>query len=154
MQPATEPHRFISITRELEPHAPLHARVVRVPTQLPEKVLQDFLSDHRFRITIDNYTPEQGWTLFMPTPGPIGFGTSCVVLRLKLSHCDEAFAFYVIAHEFAHAFLRNGPWGDITDVEEAADACCDMGILSPALANFATASYRRVNTAPLARRSA
>jgi hypothetical protein len=44
------------------------------------------------------------------------------VLRLKLSHCDEAFAFYVIAHEFAHAFLRNGPWGDITDVEQAADA--------------------------------
>lgn len=122
MQPATEPHRFISITRELEPHVPLHARVVRVLEQLPEEVLQDFLNDPRFRITIDNYTPGEGWTLFMPTPGPLGFGTRCVVLRLKLSHCDEAFAFYVIAHEFAHAFLRNGPWGDITDVEQAADA--------------------------------
>jgi hypothetical protein len=122
MHPAIEPHRFSSITRELEPHTELHSRTIRVLEQLPEEVLLDFLNDHRFRITIDNYTPGHGWTLFMPTPGPIGFETRCVVLRLKLSHCDESFAFYVIAHEFAHAFLHNGPWGEITDVEQAADA--------------------------------
>ncbi|MFO0978243.1 MAG: hypothetical protein U0996_17685 [Planctomycetaceae bacterium] len=63
----SESHRFISITRELEPHAALHARVVRVLEQLPEEVLQDFLSDHRFRITIDNYTPERAG--FHATPG-------------------------------------------------------------------------------------
>ncbi len=122
MQPTTEPHRFSSITSELEPHAELHSRTIRVLEQLPKEIQLDFLSDHRFRITIDNYTPGQGWTLFMPTPGPIGFETRCVVLRLKLSTCDESFAFYVIAHEFAHAFLRNGPWGEITDIEHAADA--------------------------------
>jgi len=39
----------------------------------------------------------------------------------------------VIAHEFAHAFLRNGPWGEITDVEEAADAlAATWGFIRPA----------------------
>ena len=107
---------YAELLQDLEPWPGLHARTWAVLESLPVAVQRDFLDDPRFQITIDNYTPEQGWTLFMPTPGPIGFGTSCVVLRLKLSHCDEAFAFYVIAHEFAHAFLRNGPWGDITDV--------------------------------------
>jgi hypothetical protein len=42
--------------------------------------------------------------------------------RFRLSVCEEAFAHYVIAHEFAHAYLRNGPWGNIFDPEDAADA--------------------------------
>ena len=58
----------------------------------------------------------------MPTPGPTGESSRCVVLRPKLADCSEAFAYYVIAHEFAHAYLRNGGWGNISDVEEAADA--------------------------------
>ncbi len=45
-----------------------------------------------------------------------------VVLKLRLSECDEAFAHYVIAHEFAHAYLRNGPWGGIFNTEDAANA--------------------------------
>ncbi|MFN9719519.1 MAG: hypothetical protein ACK58L_12535 [Planctomycetota bacterium] len=132
MQPSIDSHRYSDITRELEPFSELHQRVLRVLEQLPEDVQLDFLSDHRFRVTIDNYTPGQGWTLFMPTPGPIGFETRCVVLRLKLSTCEESFASYVIAHEFAHAFLRNGPWGEITDVEQAADAlAAAWGFLRP-----------------------
>ena len=104
---------------------------------IPSHVQQDFLEDPRFRVTIDNYVPGQGWTLWMPTPGPIGSGTRCVVLRPKLSHCSEAFAHYVIAHEFAHAFLRNGPWGEIHDVEEAADAlAATWGFLRPETAGF------------------
>jgi len=100
---------------------------------LPDHVQRDFLDDPRFRISIDNYVPGKGWTLWMATPGPIGSGSRCVVLRLKLSHCSEAFAHYVIAHEFAHAFLRNGPWGDILDVEEAADAlAASWGFCRPA----------------------
>jgi hypothetical protein len=58
----------------------------------------------------------------MATPGPIGSGSRCVVLKPRLADCSEAFACYVIAHEFAHAFLRNGGWDAITDPEEAADA--------------------------------
>ncbi len=133
MQPSSDVERFSFITVELEPHPELRQRVLYVLRLLPEEVQSDFLNDHRFRITIDNYTPGQGWTLFMPIPGPIGFETRCVVLRLKLATCDESFAFYVIAHEFAHAFLRNGPWGEITDVEQAADAlAATWGFVRPA----------------------
>ncbi len=58
----------------------------------------------------------------MASPGASGNESRCVVLRERLAHCSESFAFYVIAHEFAHAFLRNGGWGAISDQEEAADA--------------------------------
>lgn len=113
---------IVNLIKDLEPYPALHARTIRVLTLIPGEVLQDFLGDPRFQVTIDNYQPGQGWTLWMPTPGPPGQGSRCVVLRPKLNLCSEAFAFYVIAHEFAHAFLRNGPWGEILDVEEAADA--------------------------------
>ena len=60
-------------------------------------------------------------------------GSRCVVLRPKLEVASESFANYVIAHEFAHAFLRNGGWGEITDVEEAADAlAASWGFHKPA----------------------
>lgn len=115
----------------------LKVRVLTVLFAIPEHVQQDFLQDPRFRISIDNYVPGQGWTLWMATPGPIGSGSRCVVLRLKLAHCSEEFAHYVIAHEFAHAFLRNGPWGEILDVEEAADAlAATWGFVRPANAGF------------------
>ena len=100
----------------------LQQRVLKVLQSLPAEVQADFLDDPRFGVAIDNYEPGKGWSLFMPTPGPPGQGSRRVVLRPKLNSLPEQFATYVIAHEFAHAFLRNGGWGDITDVEEAADA--------------------------------
>ena len=100
----------------------LQQRVLSVLQALPPDVQRDFLDDHRFGVALDNYEPGVGWTLWMPTPGPPGNGSRCVVLRPKLELASEQFAKYVIAHEFAHAFLRNGGWGAITDVEEAADA--------------------------------
>lgn len=113
----------------------LQRRVGRVLDALPEHVQRDFLDDPRFRVELENYEPGKGWTLFMPTPGPLGQGSRCVVLRPRLADCSEEFACYVIAHEFAHAFLRNGPWGDITDVEEAADAlAASWGFTRPATA--------------------
>lgn len=89
---------------------------------LPVEVQQDFLTDARFQVTLENFEPGKGWSLWMPTPGPVGNESRCVVLRPRLATCPEAFATYVIAHEFAHAYLRNGGWGEITDVEQAADA--------------------------------
>ena len=74
--------------------------------------------------SLDNYEPGKGSTVFMAVPDGAN-GSRSVVLKPRLSDCDEAFALYVIAHEFAHAFLRNGPWGEITDIEEAADALAD-----------------------------
>ena len=101
---------------------PLPQRVLHVLTSLPQEVLQDFLEDPRFRVTMDNFQPGKGWTLIMDLPCPSGSCSRCVVLRRKLANADEGFALYVIAHEFAHAYLRNGGWGEIQDREEAADA--------------------------------
>ena len=115
-------HIFSTLLEDLTDYPQLRLRVQSVLQCLPEHVQTDFLEDPRFRVTIDNYVPGQGWTLWMATPGPPGCGSRCVVLRLKLGHCAEPFSHYVIAHEFAHAFLRNGPWGEITDIEQAADA--------------------------------
>jgi hypothetical protein len=89
---------------------------------LPTDVQRDFVDDPRFRIALEHFVPGQGSTTWLDTPGPIGSGSRCVVLRPRLNDCAEAFACYVIAHELAHAYLRNGGWGDITDPEEAADA--------------------------------
>ena len=103
-------------------HTPLAQRVLIVLDRLPEPVQRDFLDDPRFSVALDNYKPGEGWSLLMPVPGFSGDSSRCVVLRPKLGSCSEPFALYVIAHEFAHAFLQNGGWGEITDPEEAADA--------------------------------
>lgn len=100
----------------------LQQRVLFVLRALPADVQRDFLNDPRFGVAIDNYEPGKGWSLWMPIPGPPGEGSRRVVLRPRLDGATEQFAKYIIAHEFAHAFLRNGGWGEITDVEEAADA--------------------------------
>ena len=100
----------------------LQQRVLSVLRALPAEVQRDFLDDPRFGVAIDNYEPGKGWSLWMPTPGPLGEGSRRVVLRPKLDGVSDQFAKYIIAHEFAHAFLWNGGWGEISDVEEAADA--------------------------------
>lgn len=99
----------------------LRKRVEHVLRRLPSEVQTDFLSDPRFSVALDNYVPGQGSTVYMATPGANGDSSRSVVLKPLLADCSEAFAYYVIAHEFAHAFLRNGPWGKVTDVEDAAD---------------------------------
>lgn len=112
---------------------PLRSRVLAVLVALPYEVQRDFLDDPRFRVTLEDYEPGRGWSLWMASPGPIGNGSRCVVLRPRLARSSEAFAHYVIAHEFAHAYLRNGGWGEITDVEEAADAlAASWGFFRPA----------------------
>ena len=103
-------------------YQPLRQRVSHVLSTLPEEVQQDFLSDPRFTVSLDNYVPGEGSTVFMAPPGAAGASSRSVVLRPRLSECDQAFAHYVIAHEFAHAYLRNGPWGAIANIEDAANA--------------------------------
>ena len=114
--------RFVDYIEPFTEYPVLQQRVLFVLEKLPTEVQRDFLDDPRFGVAIDNYEAGKGWTLFMPTPGTDGNGTRRVVLRPKLDSASDQFATYVIAHEFAHAFLRNGGWGAITDVEEAADA--------------------------------
>jgi len=111
----------------------LQERVLSVLQALPGDVQHDLVSADGFRMAVENYEHGTGWTLFMASPGPSGKGSRCVVLRPRLETASESFAKYIIAHEFAHAFLRNGGWGEITDVEEAADAlAASWGFHKPA----------------------
>jgi hypothetical protein len=113
---------FSAHLKAFDQHEPLRQRVSYVFSTLPKEVQQDFLGDPRFTVALDNYVPGKGSAVFMAAPGGTGDGSRSVVLKPRLSVCDEAFAHYVIAHEFAHAYLRNGPWGEITHVEDAANA--------------------------------
>lgn len=116
------PSRFAVYLRDFRRLPVLQTRLVSVLESLPEEVQQDFLLDDRFRISVDNYERGKGSTVLMAAPGAYAEKSRSVILRPLLNDCEEAFALYVIAHEFAHAFLRNGPWGEIKDVEQAADA--------------------------------
>lgn len=101
---------------------PLLDRVQHVLGSLPADVQADLIEDAHFRISIDDCQPGKGRRVLMPTLNPNGHSSRCVVLKPRLAKCDQPFAYYIIAHEFAHAFLHNGGWGEITDREEAADA--------------------------------
>ncbi len=109
---------YVARSVELED---LALRIVTVLERLPEEVLADFLGDSRFRLALDDYVPGQGRTVWMACPGPQANGSRCVVFKPRLAECQEDFAHYVIAHELAHAYLRNGGWGNIEDPELAAD---------------------------------
>ncbi len=109
----------------LEPFADfpeLLRRVELVLNAIPPEVQQDFLEDPRFQTALHHFIPGSGTTVKLAVPGPAGQGSRCVALKPRLATSNERFALYVIAHEFAHAWLRNGGWGEILDSEEAADA--------------------------------
>ncbi|MCA9133304.1 MAG: hypothetical protein KDA45_09125 [Planctomycetales bacterium] len=114
--------KFAEQLHAFSAHPHLQSRLCVVLTALPEVVQRDFMDDHSFRITLEDFTPGQGWKLFMACPTPTAMMTRCVVLRRKLNDTSLQFTDYVIAHELAHAYLRNGGWGEITDIELAADA--------------------------------
>lgn len=101
---------------------PLRDRLLEVLRQLPAPVIDDFAEDVRFTIAKMNHSRGENLKLMMALPSPDGIGSRCVVLKERLATCEHRFGLYVIAHELAHAYLRNGPWKDITDIEEAADA--------------------------------
>ena len=129
--------RIAVLLQTFSAHPQLQARVSTVLHRLPEPVQSDFSDDPSFQITLEDYTPQQGWKLFMSCPSTTNAISRCVVLRSKLEHAAEDFAQYVIAHEFAHAYLRNGGWGEITDIEEAADAlAASWGFLRPTFPQF------------------
>lgn len=116
---------FRDYLRAFESLPTLRQRVEQVLHSLPQDVQQDFIQDSTFRVSLEDYEPGRGWTMFIDLPTAGNAVSRCVVLRGKLNRAPETFALYVIAHEFAHAFLRNGGWGEITDKEEAADALAE-----------------------------
>ena len=103
----------------------LRNRVRAVLERLPTPVVEDFCRTKGFHVTLDNFVPGQGWSLWMAMPGVNRNGSRTVVLRKRLNDCNEDFALYIIAHEFAHAHLHNGGWQDLADPEQAADALAE-----------------------------
>ena len=99
---------------------PLRTRLHHVLSALPHEVQRDFTEDPRF--CIRPLSRKRSCETLLALPAPDGSGSRCVVLKKRLASCSQAFGFYVIAHELAHAYLRNGPWQQYTDPEEAADA--------------------------------
>lgn len=115
----------------------MQRRVEYVLQSLPAAIQRDFLEDSTFRMTLEDYTPGRGSKMFMSLPDSGSSVSRCVVLREKLDGAPERFALYVIAHELAHAYLRNGGWGKIHDQEEAADAlAASWGYAKPRLRWF------------------
>ena len=51
----------------------LKSRVSQVLYALPNDVQQDFLDDSTFRVTLEDFEPGRGWTMFMDLP-PTGNG--------------------------------------------------------------------------------
>lgn len=99
----------------------LHAHVARVLALMPERVRADLIGDPAFLLS--DYEPVVGLSqpVLVRMTAKGGAGRS-VVLKRSLRRRPEPFVRYIIAHEFAHAYLRNqGRWpGD--DPEHAADA--------------------------------
>jgi hypothetical protein len=123
---------FEPYTRDFAECPPLGDRVLHVLQSLPEPVQRDFLDDPRFRVTVEQYVEGRGWTVFMNVPGELGSGSRSVVLRPRLATSSEEYAHWVIAHEFAHAFLRHGDGGDTTHLERDADAlAAEWGFARP-----------------------
>ena len=112
---------LLSRVEQFVNQGPIKTRLVTVLGAMPQYVIRDLLEDTRFRIALDNFVPGQGRTVWLSCPEPGGRGSRCVVLKRRLGECPKAFAHYVIAHELAHDYLRNGPWGAIEDYEQAAD---------------------------------
>jgi hypothetical protein len=131
--------RFTHYIQAFEAFPLLQEHVATVLGSLPAEVQTDFLSDVTFRLALEEVKPGRGGgsSTFMPLPDSGTSVSRLVVLRAKLDRAPEAFARYVIAHELAHAFLRNGGWGEITDREDAADAlAASWGYPKPSLRWF------------------
>lgn len=99
----------------------LHDQVLHVLRALPMAVREDLLLDPSF--VLYDYEPGPNAVMRVPVGMPTaGGGSRSVVLKRTLRRRSLDFVHWVIAHELAHAHLRNqGRWaGD--DPEHAADA--------------------------------
>lgn len=102
----------------LEPFLRIHVEAVLVA--LPDAVRCDFLSDPSFSLC--DYEPSH-LPAQIPVRAPLGKRPSrSVVLKRTLRRRPDNFIRWVIAHELAHAHLRNGGRHAGEDPEHAADS--------------------------------
>src|SRR5690349_21650283 len=110
----------------------LHAHVAAVVLRLPTAVREDLVSDPAFQLA--DYEPGPGVVMHVPlaVPAPRKPVRS-VVLKRTLRHRPIAFVRWVIAHELAHAHLRNRGRHPGEDPEHAADSLAEAwGFPKPA----------------------
>jgi hypothetical protein len=98
----------------------LRAHTAVVLTALPDHVLEDLTDDPRFMLA--DYDPTPGLMAHILVRAPGKSASRSVVLKRTLRHRPREFALYVIAHELAHAHLRNSGRFPGEDPERAADA--------------------------------
>ena len=99
----------------------MRERVGYVFSALPEGVQEEFMGDPGFAIGIYDTGRRGGSPLLIPCPQPAQ-GSRLVALERSLTARSRAFAHYVIAHELAHALLRNRGRHPGEDPEVAADS--------------------------------
>ena len=108
----------------------LRARVIHVFSALPEEIQQHFIQDSGFTIGISDGSHPGGEVLIGSPDGTQG--SRFVLFKGSLRHRSTAFAHYVIAHELAHAFLRNRGRHAGEDPEIAADSvAAEWGFTRP-----------------------
>lgn len=111
--------------------AVLREHVAFVLSALPDGVRNDFVTDPAF--TLFDYDPvaREGTVVPIALPGRKNPSRS-VVLKRTLGRRPVDFVRYVIAHELAHAHLRNAGRFAGEDPEHAADALAsDWGFPRP-----------------------
>ncbi|HSZ60112.1 MAG TPA: hypothetical protein VK797_30995 [Tepidisphaeraceae bacterium] len=114
-------HQIARWLARFELDAFVHAHVSDVVLALPEAVRAELLGDERFLIF--DYEPGPGVVAHVPVGMPVARRASrSVVLKRTLRRRAPEFVRYVIAHELAHAHLRNGGRWPGDDPERAADA--------------------------------
>ena len=110
--------------RRFRLHINLRDHVAEVIVCMPSAVRNEIMVDARFAIV--DYEPGEGtFVVPMAVPGK-GTASRCVVLKRTLIEKPEAFVRWVIAHELAHAYLRNDGRTADEDPEHAADALADL----------------------------
>src|SRR5688572_27915431 len=105
----------------------LHHEVAGVIGTLPGHVRDDFVDDPAF--ILFDYEPRPGLAMHVPVGLPRrrggGGASRSVVLKRTLALRPLSFVRYVIAHELAHAHLRNQEPFPRVDPEHAVDAMAE-----------------------------
>ena len=113
---------------ELEPF--LHLHVAAVFEALPAHVLSDFVTDPAFSLC--DYEPSLAPAQITVRSPSAKRPSRSVVLKRTLRRRPENFIRWVIAHELAHAHLRNRGRHQGEDPEHAADSlAADWGFPKP-----------------------
>src|SRR5437762_1060052 len=98
----------------------LHAHASEMIASLPAEVRRDLMEDPAFSMC--DYEPGPGREFHVPMQLSVRGPGRAVVLKRTLRRRPVEFVRWVIAHELAHALLRNGGRWAGDDPEHAADA--------------------------------